>query len=147
MIAIISNSPEIAPRCNTTSHRLDGGIVCNGGKSLRGVVGSRDEAGLAGGDRQTLELDVLALSLSLLLGSSVGLDTVQEVCSRGETDSINHFRRLLNLALLTITALGVLDVLNTEVDALLHVAVADDLVDNDTDRRRGDVVDDTGTSE
>jgi hypothetical protein len=37
-------------------------------------------------------------------------------------------------------------VLNAEVDALLHVAVSDDLVDDDSNGRGGDVVDNAGAS-
>jgi hypothetical protein len=55
---------------------------------------------------------------------SVGLDTVQEF----------------------LTALGVSDVFNTDINTLFNVAVTNDLVNNNTDRGLGNVVDDTSTT-
>ena len=63
-----------------------------------------------------------ALGLRLKVSSLVALNTVEEL----------------------LPALRVPDVLHADVHPLLEVAVADDLVDDDTDGVWGDVVDDTG---
>ena len=59
-----------------------------------------------------------ALLLGLLGGHSVGLDTGQEVLAR----------------------VGVADVLDSEVHALLNVSVANNLLHEDTDGAGGDIV-------
>jgi hypothetical protein len=103
---------------------LDGGLVGDRDNSLGKVVGSGDGAGLTGLDGLTLQVNVDTVGLGLDTLGGVGLDTVDEL----------------------LTALGVLDVLDADVDALLHVTVSDTLVDNDTEGGLGDVVDDTGLS-
>lgn len=67
-----------------------------------------------------MKMGSILLCLSLLL--SVALNTVDELSP----------------------ALGVVDVLDANVDSLLEVAVADLLVDDDTEGGPGDVVDNTG---
>ena len=76
-------------------------------------------AGLGG---LALHLLGLASLLGLLLLGEVELDALEEVLTRA----------------------GVADVFDADVDALLHVSVADLLLEDDTDSGLGDVVDDTG---
>lgn len=96
----------------------------NGGEGLGSVVLDRDGSGLSWLSRLSLQVDVFTLCFCLLLKSSVGLDSVKELFS----------------------ALGVSDVLDSDVDSLLHVSAVDDLVDDDSDTSWRDVVDDTGLS-
>ncbi len=84
--------------------------------------GTLDGVSLTGESRLALQVKVDTLLLSLLLLLGVLLDTLDEI----------------------LTGAGVLDVLDADVDALLEVAVADDLVEEDTDGGLGDVVDNTG---
>lgn len=80
--------------------------------------------GLTGLDGLALEVDMDAILLGLDTLGSVRFDAVDEL----------------------LTALGVLDVLDADIHALLQVAVADTLVDDYTEGGLGDVVDDTGLS-
>jgi hypothetical protein len=89
---------------------------------LRSIPLEADSPSLSGLSRQPLQLNGLSLLLCLLLLQSVGLDSVKELLST--------FR--------------VLDVLDSDVDSLLHVSTVNDLVADDTDGSGGDVVDDTG---
>lgn len=93
-----------------------------GGKGLGNVVVDGNNPSLSGLSGESLEENVLALLLGLLLLGGVRLDTVKELLS----------------------ALGVTDVLNSDVDTLLHVSAVDNLVDDHTNSSGGDVVNDTG---
>lgn len=79
---------------------------------------------LTGLDGLPLEDNLLSGLGGLDLLGGVGLDSVQELLS----------------------ALGVLDVFDSDVDSLLHVSTVDDLVTDDSNTSGRDVVDDTGLS-
>lgn len=100
---------------------LDVGVVRDGGDGLGHVALDADHAGVTGHRGLSLQVDVDALLLSLALLDGVLLDTVQEL----------------------LTGAGVRHVLDADVDALLDVAVADTLVDDDADGGLGHVVDHT----
>ena len=104
----------------TEPFRLDVGVVRDGSDGLGGET--LDNVGLTGLSGLALQMQVDALLLGLLLLLGVLTDTADEI----------------------LTGAGVLDVLDADVDALLEVAVADDLVQDDADGRLGHVVDDTG---
>jgi len=88
------------------------------------VLGGDDIAG-AGADRDTLERRALGAGLAMLL-----LDLLVAV------NAVKEF----------LTALGEADVLDAQVETLLHLAVADDLVDLHTDGVLGDVENDTSAA-
>lgn len=79
---------------------------------------------LTGLDGLPLEDNLLSGLGGLDLLGGVGLDSVQEFLS----------------------ALGVLDVFDSDVDSLLHVSTVDDLVTDDSNTSGRDIVDDTGLS-
>jgi hypothetical protein len=81
-------------------------------------------SGLTGLDGLPLEDNLLSGLGGLDLLGGVGLDSVQEFLS----------------------ALGVLDVFDSDVDSLLHVSTVNDLVTDDSNTSGRDVVDDTGLS-
>jgi hypothetical protein len=112
----------IRSHSSTRRSRLDRCLVGDRYDVLGLVVLEADEPGVAGLRGHALHLLGLASLLGLLLLGEVGLDALEEVLTRAR----------------------VADVLDANVDALLHVAVADLLLQNDTDGRLGHVVDDTG---
>lgn len=87
------------------------GVVGDGSNGLGGVTLLGDEVSATGTDGLALQVEVDALLLGLTLLDGVLLDTVDEL----------------------LTGAGVLDVLDADADALLDVAVADALVQEDTD--------------
>lgn len=113
--------PE-ASTSTTPTLPLDCSFVWQRGDSLRRVVGQGDRVGFPGKSGLSLDLNSHTVGPGLLLGLGVGLDSLDEVLTRS----------------------GGRDVLDSDVDALLDVAVLDLLVDDDADRALGNVVDDTG---
>ena len=103
------------------THPLDEGFVRNWGQGLWNVTFGGNDGGASWLSWLSLQLNGLTLSLGFSLQSSVGLDSVQEF----------------------LTTSRVLDVLDSQVNSLLDVSVADDLVDDNTNGRLGNVVDNT----
>lgn len=108
------------PRRLNNPFVLNVGVVSNRSEGLGGDA--FDQVGLTGlgGLALQVQVNTLLTGLALLLG--VLLDTADEV----------------------LAGAGMLDVLDADVDALLDVAVVDNLVQEDTDGGLGHVVDDTG---
>lgn len=103
---------------------LDGGLVCDWYDGLWYVVLHGNGSRLSWHGWLSLQVDVCALGLCLLLQLGVCLDSSDELLSRS----------------------GKGNVLDTEVDALLDVTVLDLLVDDDADCALGDIVDDSSLS-
>jgi hypothetical protein len=117
------NTPLFPPTIqhrNPHAYNLNVGVVRDGSDRLGEVLGGLDDVGVTGLDGLSLQVQVNTLLLSLALLDGVLLDTVDEL----------------------LTGAGVGDVLDTDVEALLEVAVADTLVDDNTDGGLGHVVDD-----
>ena len=103
---------------------LDELLVTNGGDGDGFVVDHGDGVGSTGASGEALAGDGGAVGLGRGVGSVVGLDALEEV----------------------LAALGGLDVLDADGDALFHVAVANALVDNEAEGAGGDVVDNGSAS-
>lgn len=88
------------------------------------AAATRDKVSLTWLSGLTLEADLLASGLGGSFGGGVLLHATKEI----------------------VTALGVADVLNANVDALLDVAVADALVDDDANCRFGHIIDNTSAT-
>lgn len=105
-----------------TLSRICFALTRNGGESLGSVVLDADGPGLSWLGGESLQQNLLSGLLGSLLLLGVRLDSVEELLS----------------------ALGVSDVLDSDVDSLLNVSTVDDLVADDSDTSWGDVVNDTG---
>lgn len=103
---------------------LDELLISNGNNTDRGVVLGGDHVSGTRSSGLTLQADLHSISTSLSTSLVVSTGTLQKV----------------------ITALAVVDVLNTNIDTLLHVTITDLLVNNHTDGMRGHIENNTGLS-
>ena len=103
---------------------LNGGLVRNWCDCFRQVVLDVDSRGTTWLGWLSLKMNVYTVGLCSPHLLRVRLDTLHEC----------------------LPALGVLDVLDTNVDTLLHVAVSHNFVDNHTNGRLGDVIHNAGLS-
>jgi hypothetical protein len=116
--------PIFPPSNMIASPPLDRSLVRDGCDALWYVVLDGDGPRVPWGHGLALQVLVCALGLGLLLLCSVLLDAPQEV----------------------LTGSGDTNVLNTDVDALLEVSVADLSIQDDADSGLGHIVDDTSLS-
>jgi len=103
---------------------LNGSVVRNRSQSDGGVGLGGNGVGFAGSDRQSLQLNFLSLLLGLLFQSGIFFYSSQEV----------------------ITAFRVFDVLDSQVDTLFEITVANNLVDDYSDGSGSNVVHDTSAA-
>ena len=125
---------------NKEFNSLDCRLVWHRSHGLGSVVFCRDGAGITGEGGDAAEVDTLCNVLS-------------SVSHRGSNRKQARTAGLLCLDVSIVVSLHpvqeflsarrVSDVLDTEVHPLLDVSVSNDLVNDDSDRRRGNVVDDT----
>ncbi|QFZ30149.1 hypothetical protein EJF18_70223 [Clavispora lusitaniae] len=108
--------------CINPMAHLNESFVSNRSQSLWNIALGGDKLSWSWSSWLSLQRDLFTLGLGFLLQGSVGLDSVQEL----------------------LTTSRVLDVLDSQVDLLLNVSVTNNLVDDDTDSRLGDVENDTG---
>ncbi|KAF7581256.1 hypothetical protein FOB63_003893 [Clavispora lusitaniae] len=108
--------------CINPMAHLNESFVSNRSQSLWNIALGGDKLSWSWSSWLSLQRDLFTLGLGFLLQGSVGLDSVQEL----------------------LTTSRVLDVLDSQVDLLLDVSVTNNLVDDDTDSRLGDVENDTG---
>jgi len=112
--------------CRKTScgQDLDQCVVCDGSESLWNVFLGRHMMGLAGLDGLPLYAHPGARIMSLLQFFRVILDTTQKI----------------------VTAFRMPNVFNADVDTLLEEAIANALVEDNTNRRLCNIVDDTSAT-
>ena len=123
---------------------LDSGLVRYRRHRLRRVVLRRDGLRTAGEDGLTLQVDTLYKQRPTAMSNNTGkytsvLTALLLRCNVRIVVALDTIKELL-------PALRVPDVLNPDVHPLLDVAVADNLVDDDTNGTGGDVVDDTSAT-
>ena len=89
---------------------------------MRNVTFGRDNSGTSWHSWLSLQDNFFTFFFSFFLSLSVGFNSVQEFLSTS----------------------GVFDMFNSQVNSLFNVSVTDNLVDNNTNGRFGDVVNNTG---
>jgi len=124
---------------------LDESFVRDRSKCLRNIELGRDVTSLTGLSRDSLQVE-----RDYHQDKNQHSDIMPDLYTLQLTTSFLGFLLLLSVGNNTVqeflTTLGVLDVFNTDVDTLLQITVTNVLVNEDTDGRLGDIVNDTGTT-